>query len=401
MNPGKLLTLLRSRIESSRVSSQMPLTAYNPAAATEVPAIASLQVTPSPSLPPSPPPQATSEVVPIIVTLFAVCLLSGCIFACFMDIRRWVFCNGGGDSDPYSSRRGGQRSNVPDAIVTLPHNRHRAKSQHTTPLSSSLGSDEYQLLEIVPITPQDPGMFDLASFLVHAPAVAALLNNHSSSSSQQQQQQPVQISMMVPTSLPVVEVGRFFGLISHDLLAATDEARLVQNEVEKLLDGAVFLDSENVVTVPGLVEVVKSLRRTNGRVVVLLTRQTFFLPWVLAELYAAILNSVPIVLIEIDNKSFGREETLAFLQRLDTKMPAQDVATLRSAFPDLDLVDMAFRLSTVLPRIDIAGLNVTTSESMLIAMVDNFKRHVLQAKAVHPHISRAQFLAMREVSDLV
>ena len=89
--------------------------------------------------------------------------------------------------------------------------------------------------------------------------------------------------------------GKYCAFLSHYKTEAATEARLCQFELEKMLKGPVFIDSDDLKDLRLLTEHV----RQADVLVLLLTQKLFTRPWCLLEIYTAITSDVPIVALAV------------------------------------------------------------------------------------------------------
>jgi hypothetical protein len=156
----------------------------------------------------------------------------------------------------------------------------------------------------------------------------------------------------------------FAAFLSHFKLECGTEARLVQLQLQTLLDEdeAIFLDSDDLEDLRSLLQHVK-----NSRVIVLLqSKGVLTRPWVILELYTAITQGVPVVALNVQNAfRYDYGMALDFLCHFDREIElANPGAASMLMDHNVDPVEVAYRLSDALPNIistDFSIDNITSS----------------------------------------
>ena len=162
--------------------------------------------------------------------------------------------------------------------------------------------------------------------------------------------------------------GRHCCFLSHFKAEAATEARLVQIELEKMTGCPCFLDSDDLQDLRMLLDHV----RESDVLVLLQTKGLLTRPWCLLEIHTAINAGVPIVAINVKGgHPYDYAASAAFLERLDTQLDAANPGAAQMLTDDagLDLLDVAWRLSSVLPNIISTDLSVAASRNVIGAQL--------------------------------
>ena len=153
--------------------------------------------------------------------------------------------------------------------------------------------------------------------------------------------------------------------LSHYKVQAGSEARIVHGHLKKSMgeDNDIFLDSDDLQDLRLLLEHVKA----SDVLVLLQTKSVFERPWVIMELHTAIMHNVPIVALNISNSyPYDFDAALDFLTHFETEI---DVANPDAASflvdHGVDPLDVAWRLSTVLPSIISTAFNPNGSTNAI------------------------------------
>ena len=199
---------------------------------------------------------------------------------------------------------------------------------------------------------------------------------------------------------PVI-VKEFACFISHHKASCAMEARFIKNELERLTDRRVFLDSDDLSDLNALVGHV----RASECLVVLQTKEVFERPWCLVEVATALTARIPIVTVKVDN-NYDFAQQGQFLEHLDTEL-----AKVNPGAPELVLeagyspITLAWMLSSTIPMIISKEFNPSATQNAILASLLDLAEAILAAKPVEPargfeewkeHRDRRQALLPRE-----
>ena len=164
------------------------------------------------------------------------------------------------------------------------------------------------------------------------------------------------------------------------------EARFLQIELEALhKDDCVFLDSDDLRDLSKLIHHVQQSRC----LVLVQTRRVLTRPFCLIELLTAIESQIPIVCVTVGGKpeeiAYNYEEMTKLMMWMDTELEqwnpgAADV--LRDHGYE-DLTDVAYRLSTIIPKTISVQLNTGDSRNRLHATIEDVVSAMQEAKVPH------------------
>jgi hypothetical protein len=101
---------------------------------------------------------------------------------------------------------------------------------------------------------------------------------------------------------------KYSAFLCHHKVGCAAGARLMQMDLELYLGGPVFLDSDNLENLEGLLDIVRSRVKN---MVVLLTAKTLSRPWCAGEITTAFLNQVPLVPVALDGYTDPKEADLS------------------------------------------------------------------------------------------
>jgi hypothetical protein len=165
--------------------------------------------------------------------------------------------------------------------------------------------------------------------------------------------------------------GKYFcAALSHHKAVCSTEAHLLKTRLEQRLLARIFLDSDDLVNagVHALTDahhhVVsrRSCRRLGMRLmehvresdvmIVLKTAAMFQRPWVLLELITAIDSGVPMIAVSIAGQDFEAAACASLLTNIDTTLEAANPGATEVLWTNgVDLLDVAYKLSSVIPKI--------------------------------------------------
>jgi hypothetical protein len=138
---------------------------------------------------------------------------------------------------------------------------------------------------------------------------------------------------------------RFAAFISHFKAEAAAEARLLQMELEAVIGGRCFLDSDDLKDLRLLEQAV----RDSDALVLLQSKSVLTRPWCLIELMTAIDAGVPIVGVALISgaHAYSFEGVQNFLADLDTSLDASNSgAKALLEGHGINVADAAFKLSS-------------------------------------------------------
>ena len=189
----------------------------------------------------------------------------------------------------------------------------------------------------------------------------------------------------------------YLAFVSHMKAEAAMEARFLQIELESLhQDDLIFLDSDDLRDLSKLIHHVQQSRC----LVLVQTRRVLTRPYCILELLTAIESQVPIVCVTVGGKpeeiAYNYEEMTKLMMWMDTELEqwnpgAADV--LRDHGYE-DLTDVAYRLSTTIPKTISVQLNTGDSRNRLHASIEDVVNAMKEARA--PNLpDKAAWLAAR------
>ena len=178
---------------------------------------------------------------------------------------------------------------------------------------------------------------------------------------------------------------KYEAFVSHMKAEAGMEARYLQAELESRLgdDELIFLDSDDLKRLDQLTEHVK-----NSKCLILVqTRRVLTRPYCILEILTAIEHRVPIIGILIQGRlhdAYDFEENIGLMTWMDEELEkrnpgASDV--LRDHGYD-DLTDVAYRLSSSVPKIISMTLNTGASRNVLDATIKDVMDSMDEAEVV-------------------
>ena len=155
----------------------------------------------------------------------------------------------------------------------------------------------------------------------------------------------------------------FAAFLSHHKLACAMEARYLKSELERALGAEIFLDSDDLQDLRLLLEHVKA----SSVLVLLQTKSVLERPWVILELHTAITHNVPIVAVNIANSyPYDYGVALDFLTNFDLDIEIANPGAAQLLIDNgVDPIDVAWRLSTVLPSIVSTDFNPNGSSNSI------------------------------------
>jgi hypothetical protein len=189
----------------------------------------------------------------------------------------------------------------------------------------------------------------------------------------------------------------YLAFVSHMKAEAAMEARFLQTELESLhKNDMVFLDSDDLRDLGKLREHVQQSRC----LVLVQTRKVLTRPYCILELLTAIESQIPIVCVTVGGKpqeiAYNYEEMTKLMMWMDTELEqwnpgAADV--LRDHGYE-DLTDVAYRLSTIVPKTISVQLNTGDSRNRLHASIQDVVNAMKEARV--PNLpDKAAWLAAR------
>jgi len=190
----------------------------------------------------------------------------------------------------------------------------------------------------------------------------------------------------------------YLAFVSHMKAEAAMEARFLQIELESLhKNDLIFLDSDDLRDLSKLIEHVQQSRC----LVLVQTRKVLTRPYCILELLTAIESQIPIVCVTVGGKpqelSYNFEEMTKLMMWMDTELEqwnpgAADV--LRDHGYE-DLTDVAYRLSTTIPKTISVQLNTGDSRNRLHATIEDLVNAMQEARV--PKLpDKAAWLAARK-----
>ena len=190
----------------------------------------------------------------------------------------------------------------------------------------------------------------------------------------------------------------YLAFVSHMKAEAAMEARFLQIELETLHpDDLIFLASDDLRDLSKLIHHVQQSRC----LVLVQTRKVLTRPYCILELLTAIESQIPIVCVTVGGKppeiAYNYEEMTKLMMWMDTEREqwnpgAADV--LRDHGYE-DLTDVAYRLSTVIPKTISVQLNTGDSRNRLHATIEDVVSAMQEAR-VPPNLpDKAAWLAAR------
>jgi len=192
--------------------------------------------------------------------------------------------------------------------------------------------------------------------------------------------------------------NHYGAFLSHYKAEAKTEVRIAKDRLETALGLPVFLDTDNLTSLSVLMETVKTLKGY-GALVLFLTPEVYTRPYVLCELYTAVCASVPIVTVEVVGKGFDYKHEAEFLKYLDKQLDVRNpgaTSVLLETYPNLDMIDVAYQLSNVLPLIIAKKFTPDGDSLSLQGTFASIAQAIKTAKVMHPPISKDLWLATRE-----
>ena len=193
----------------------------------------------------------------------------------------------------------------------------------------------------------------------------------------------------------------FHSFVSHMKAEAAMEARFLQLELERLTDEMVFLDSDDLRNLKLLVDHVKASRA----LLLLQTRKVLTRPYCVLEILTAIEHNIPIVGVTVagrPNDAYDFEEMSQFMMWFDTELEEYNAGAadvLRDNGYD-DLTEVAYQLSSIIPKAISVSLNTCASRNMLRATIEDIVATTESARAdiddrMKNVPSKAEWLAAR------
>jgi hypothetical protein len=204
------------------------------------------------------------------------------------------------------------------------------------------------------------------------------------------------LSLIQPsTAVAVAARKRYAAFLSHFKLQAGTEARLVHDKLKQMMGGGneIFLDSDDLQDLRLLLEHVKA----SSVLVLLQTKSVLERPWVILELHTAITHNVPIVALNIHNANpYDYGAALDFLTHFDLEIEiANPGAAQLLTEHGVDPLDVAWRLSTVLPSIISTDFTPNGSTNAINASMLDLQAAMARAAPYPMTISKAEWLAKR------
>jgi hypothetical protein len=182
--------------------------------------------------------------------------------------------------------------------------------------------------------------------------------------------------------------------LSHFKIQAGTEARLVHDKLKQSMgDVEIFLDSDDLQDLRLLLDHV----RASNVLVLLQTKSVLERPWVILELYTAITSDVPICGLNIQNAfPYDYGVALDFLTYFDKEIEiANPGAAALLLEHGVDPVDVAYRLSTVLPSIISTDFNPNGSANAINAAMMDLQAAMARAAPFPVTIGKEEWLEKR------
>ena len=197
--------------------------------------------------------------------------------------------------------------------------------------------------------------------------------------------QPAQAEALLVEANGAARAGgpHFAAFVSHAKADAAMEARYLQTELETALEAPVFLDSDNLRDLRDMPDHV----RDSGAVVLLQSRHVLERPFCVIELLTAIDEGVPIVglaMCQCGATGYQFEAAANFLKHFDTLIQDANpyaVDALRE-FGIVDLAEVAWKLSSTIPKVLSMPFNPSASRMMLAAMRHDACESIRHARAI-------------------
>ena len=195
---------------------------------------------------------------------------------------------------------------------------------------------------------------------------------------------------------------KFAGFLSHFKHECGTEARLVQVQLKPILQrdplaagtSDVFLDSDDLSDLRNLLNHVKQ----SEVLVILQSKGVLTRPWVIAELYTAVTNAVPIVALNVRNSySYNYAEALDFLMFFDQEIEIANAGAAQLLVDmGIDPEDVAYRLSDCLPNIVSTDFNPNASEKVIQASLEDLVDSMRKAVPIDPSVTKEEWLEKRK-----
>ena len=188
----------------------------------------------------------------------------------------------------------------------------------------------------------------------------------------------------------------FAGFVSHCKAECAMEARFLQTELEQKLGERVFIDSDDL---RDLRELLEHVRRSKVLVCVL-SPQFVHRPYCLLEMVTAIDAGIPLVAVAVAkrrNSTYDYAGSENFLMHLDKELDASSRALLQ-ANGISSLEDVAWKLSSILPKIISIDFNPSASRNVLNGMVDDICEAMSKAHPL-PLMERGAWQETRQTLD--
>ena len=156
----------------------------------------------------------------------------------------------------------------------------------------------------------------------------------------------------------------FAAFLSHHKLGCAMEARFLKSELERMLGGEIFLDSDDL----------KDLRRLGQHVidsdvlVLLQSSEVLLRPWCIFEIVTAIDAGIPIVSIVVASKGYDFVEMGNLMLHLDTLLEERNPGAPKLLTETgIDLKAAAWKLSSTIPNVISIGFNSSGSQNSIMA----------------------------------
>ena len=181
---------------------------------------------------------------------------------------------------------------------------------------------------------------------------------------------------------PDIEVQKTYSaFISHYKMEAAMEARYLQSELEAQLGRRAFLDSDDLHDLRLLKDAVVQ----SDALVLLQSARVLERPWCLIELATALDCGIPIVGVSLTsgNSPYSFADSTVFLKSLGTSLaernPGAPAVLLEN---DIDIDDLAWKLSVTLPHIISIGFNPSASKNVLSAILKDITTAMSRATTI-------------------
>jgi hypothetical protein len=207
--------------------------------------------------------------------------------------------------------------------------------------------------------------------------------------------------------------------LSHHKAACAMEARFLKEKLEALMNKEVFLDSDDLkVRLVALhsaqpnvfltrlsscfARPPQDLRklldhvRASSALVILQSAEVLHRPWCLLEMHAAIEAGIPIIAVAVSGRGYDFATATNLLLHLDSRLEVVNPGASDMLLNEgVDLLDVAFKISSVLPNIISLPFNSSSSDRFLQAAILDIVDAVQDAAALPIPTGRDAWLTRR------